>query len=68
MAEFQIKEAPKEYDVIVIGSGAGGGMAVYELTKAGAKVCLLEAGQHFDPADPKYITQLKWSYDSPRTA
>ena len=66
MAEFQIKEAPKEYDVIVIGSGAGGGMAVYELTKAGAKVCLLEAGQHFDPADPKYITQLKWSYESPR--
>jgi choline dehydrogenase-like flavoprotein len=66
MAEFQIKEAPKEFDVIVIGSGAGGGMAVYELTKAGAKVCLLEAGQHFDPADPKYITQLKWPYESPR--
>lgn len=63
---FQIKETPKEYDVIIVGSGAGGGMAAHELTRAGAKVCLLEAGQHFDPADPKYITQLKWPYDSPR--
>lgn len=66
MERFQIKESPVTYDVIVIGSGAGGGMAVHELTKAGAKVCLLEAGQHYDPADPKYITQLKWSYESPR--
>jgi choline dehydrogenase-like flavoprotein len=65
-ANFQIKETPDIYDVIVIGSGAGGGMAVYELTKAGAKVCLLEAGSHYDPADPRYITQMKWSYESPR--
>jgi choline dehydrogenase-like flavoprotein len=38
----------------------------HELTKAGAKVCVLEAGQPFDPADPKNITQLKWPYESPR--
>ncbi|GAB3694766.1 GMC family oxidoreductase [Spirosoma flavus] len=54
------------YDVIIIGSGAGGGMAAHQLTKAGANVCLLEAGGYFDPADPKYITQLKWPYESPR--
>jgi choline dehydrogenase-like flavoprotein len=66
MENFQYKEAPKEYDVIIVGSGAGGGMAAYELSKAGAKVCLLEAGQHYDPADPKYITQMKWPYQSPR--
>jgi choline dehydrogenase-like flavoprotein len=64
--DFQIKEKPAEYDVIIVGSGAGGGMAAHELTKAGAKVCLLEAGQHFDPADPQYITQMKWPYESPR--
>ncbi|GAB3902911.1 GMC family oxidoreductase [Larkinella knui] len=41
-------------------------MAAYQLSKAGATVCLLEAGGYFDPADPKYINQLKWSYESPR--
>src|SRR5512142_2683780 len=32
------------YDVAIIGSGAGGGMAAYALTKAGARVVMLEAG------------------------
>ncbi|MEP6491528.1 MAG: GMC family oxidoreductase [bacterium] len=32
------------YDVCIIGSGAGGGMAAYVLTKAGARVAMLEAG------------------------
>ncbi|RRB18069.1 GMC oxidoreductase [Larkinella knui] len=62
----QIKKAAKVYDVVIVGSGAGGGMAAYQLSKAGATVCLLEAGGYFDPADPKYINQLKWSYESPR--
>lgn len=66
MNPFQIKEAPVVYDVAIVGSGAGGGMAAYTLAKAGAKVVLLEAGGYFDPADPKYITQLKWPYESPR--
>jgi choline dehydrogenase-like flavoprotein len=63
---FQIKEQPAVFDVCIVGSGAGGGMAAYQLAKAGAKVALLEAGGYFDPADPKYITQLKWPYESPR--
>ena len=32
------------YDVAIIGSGAGGGMAAYALTKAGVRVVMLEAG------------------------
>lgn len=63
---FQIKEQPTVFDVCIIGSGAGGGMAALQLAKAGAKVALLEAGGYFDPADPKYITQLKWPWESPR--
>jgi choline dehydrogenase-like flavoprotein len=66
MENFQIKETPVVYDVVIVGSGAGGGMAAYQLTKAGAKVCLLEAGGFYDPGDSKYITQLKPPYASPR--
>jgi choline dehydrogenase-like flavoprotein len=66
MNDFQLQEQPKVYDVCIVGSGAGGGMAAYMLAKAGAKVLLLEAGGYYDPADPKYITQLKWPWESPR--
>src|SRR5437667_3263536 len=42
---------PKQiYDVIVIGSGAGGGMAIKTLCEAGLKVCCLNAGRRLDPA------------------
>jgi choline dehydrogenase-like flavoprotein len=64
MGDIQIKVQPKKYDVVIVGSGAGGGMAAYQLSKAGIKVCLLEAGAMYDPQ--KNITQLKWPYESPR--
>lgn len=38
------------YDVVVIGSGAGGGAVVYTLTRLGVKVLLLEAGGPLNPA------------------
>ncbi len=64
MPDFEIKKQTKEYDIIIVGSGAGGGMAAYMLANQGLKVCLLEAGADYDPA--KNITQLKNPWESPR--
>ncbi|MDE0104696.1 MAG: GMC family oxidoreductase [Bryobacterales bacterium] len=35
-------------DVVIVGSGAAGGMAAWNLTRKGVKVLLLEAGQKFE--------------------
>ena len=63
---MQIKENSKEYDVIIVGSGAGGGMATKILSEAGLKIAVVEAGPFYDPANPDQMTQMKWAYDSPR--
>jgi len=63
---MQIKETSTIYDVIIVGSGAGGGMATKVLSEAGLKVAVVEAGPFFDPKNPEQITQLKWPYESPR--
>src|ERR1700730_5585203 len=64
MGNLQVKVQPKKYDAIIVGSGAGGGMAAYVLSKAGLKVCLLEAGAMYDPKTN--VTQFKNPWDSPR--
>ena len=63
---MEILKSKKEYDVIVVGSGAGGGMATKILSEAGVKVALVESGPYFDPASPDQQTQLKWPWESPR--
>ncbi len=61
---LQIKKNAKKYDAVIVGSGAGGGMAAYVLANAGLKVCLVEAGPMFDPAI--HSSQLKNPWESPR--
>jgi choline dehydrogenase-like flavoprotein len=63
---MQISTRPKTYDVVIVGSGAGGGVAAHVLSQAGAKICMLEAGGWFDAA--KQSDMLKWPYDAPHRA
>ena len=58
--------AQNSYDVIIVGSGAGGGMATFQLANAGLRVALVEAGDFYDPADEKQRTQLRFPWESPR--
>jgi choline dehydrogenase-like flavoprotein len=51
------------YDVCIVGSGAGGGMAAKVLTGAGAEVVMLEAGSWWDNTSDSRM--LEWNYDSP---
>jgi choline dehydrogenase-like flavoprotein len=61
---MQIIREPKVYDVCIVGSGAGGGMAAKTLTEAGADVALLEAGAMWDTE--KDSKMMAWPYESPR--
>jgi choline dehydrogenase-like flavoprotein len=52
---------PKQtYDVIVIGTGAGGGMAIKTLCEAGLKVCALNSGRRLDPEKDFRNHRMSW--------
>ncbi|GAA0878750.1 GMC family oxidoreductase [Algoriphagus jejuensis] len=63
---FQIKPSKDSYDVIIVGSGAGGGMATKILAEAGLSVAVVEAGGDWDPAKEEDRTQLRFPWESPR--
>jgi len=59
----QVIRSPKQYDVCIIGSGAGGGMAAKVLTEGGLNCVLLEAGPDVHPE--KDFKMFLWPYDLP---
>ena len=48
---LRIKMQNKQYDICVVGSGAGAGPVIYELSKAGFKVLVLEKGPWLKTGD-----------------
>ncbi len=59
-----ITPGKQNWDVIVVGSGAAGGMAAFQLAQAGIKVLVLEAGRMLD-WQKEYRT-MEWPYVSMR--
>src|ERR1700716_3593229 len=57
---MQIQRSSPVYDVVVIGSGAGGGTMVKVLTDLGVSVALIEAGRMLNPA--KDFKEHMWPY------
>ena len=51
-----------DHDVLIIGSGASGGMAAYTLTKLGLKCLMLDAGPFIDPEKQRVLRSV---YDLP---
>jgi choline dehydrogenase-like flavoprotein len=54
---MQIRRSPQVHDVVIIGSGASGGMAAWNLTRKGIEVLMLDAGVKFDRA--KFWSHVK---------
>lgn len=52
----------KIYDVVIVGSGAGGGMCAKILAEVGASVLLLDAGGHAIDRD---IRHHQWDWELP---
>lgn len=59
----QVIRSPKVHDVVVIGSGAGGGTVTKVLADMGVKVTLMEAGPMLNPA--KDYKEHMWPFQVP---
>ena len=53
----------QQYDVVIVGSGAGGGQTAYTLTMEGVKVLVMEAGRSFDVQSE--VAMLQWPSQAP---
>jgi choline dehydrogenase-like flavoprotein len=59
----QVIRSAEVHDVVVIGSGAGGGTVTHVLANLGVKVTLLEAGPMLNPARDYKEHKMPYDYD-----
>jgi choline dehydrogenase-like flavoprotein len=59
----QVMRSAKQYDVCIIGSGAGGGTAAKVLTEGGLNVVMIEAGPELNPK--RDYKEHVWPYQLP---
>jgi choline dehydrogenase-like flavoprotein len=58
---MQIQASPQVHEVLIIGSGAAGGMAAWNLTRQGVNVTMLDAGRKFNRSE--FWTHVKpWEW------
>ena len=50
-----------DFDIVIIGSGAAGGMAALQLTKAGFRALVLETGRGYKPVTEAAMFQMPQS-------
>jgi choline dehydrogenase-like flavoprotein len=62
--EPETVDLTKLYDVLIVGSGAAGGMAAHVLTAHGLDVLMLEAGRQVDFDEE--VRSMEWPYHHPR--
>ena len=55
---MQVQISPEVHDVVVIGSGAAGGMVAWNLTRKGVNVLMLDAGE-------KFLRRTFWTHVKP---
>ena len=68
---MQVIERPEPYDAVIVGSGATGGWAAKQLSEAGMRVAVIEAGPRIPPSDfSEHVQpwQLKYRGKSPEIA
>jgi choline dehydrogenase-like flavoprotein len=49
-----------DFDVVIVGAGAGGAAAAWQLCRLGRKVLILEAGPRFTPSQDYSQTEADW--------
>lgn len=61
MAEKEV-DLSRQYDAVIVGSGAAGGMAAHVLTSHGLDVLMLEAGKKLNIEQE--LRSMEWPYDN----